>query len=202
MKEFLGIILLLVLVGCSSNVNKEEHVNEIDNVTIEINENVEEAREVLPEKTSLSETELINIIDSIFELDSIEIRYPEPESVNSYLEYLDSTSVVSFKRYLTFLIIEMNNEASAKDQFDRLLEQGKLLQEDGKYSRKIDKLFRKGGVSYVLVDKRILCRNLRCNMYPLDYIKDTEFKKELCSKSNQCNWLRIRCGWDKVEYEK
>ncbi len=79
---------------------------------------------------------------------------------------------------------------------------GKLLQEDGKYSRKIDKLFRKGGVSYVLVDKRILCRNLRCNMYPLDYIKDTEFKKELCSKSNQCNWLRIRCGWDKVEYEK
>jgi len=198
MKIRVLITLFIVFISCKNVTEKETEQGEIviDSIGLKI-KTVE--KQIGKVKTKLEFEKLSKIIKSNFEIENFELKEIYKPWEKEYYTLIDSNTVKSFKMYSDFLIIEFDNSLISESEFDKIKTVAKKSLINKKELFDYYGVFRKGGVSFNQIDKWIIVHFLRCNMYPKDYEIDKHFTSELENLNLELDWVRLFCGWGKLE---
>ena len=189
-------IIILFLISCS-NIKEDQSIDkEIKEIVkIEKIEEINSSSEILESQ----EKKILEIIDTVFNLDSIDLENPKNHIKSSFYEHIDSSNVIDFKKYLTFNILEFNTETNANNEFKKIKSIVDSIKSNPRLGSHYHRFILKSGVTFIYFDNYILSHNLRCNMEPIDYEKDMNFINNIELLHSNTKWLRIKCGWCKFE---
>lgn len=196
MKITVLVILFLVLLSCKNETEKKTEQVQIvaDSTEFKIAEKQIEKIKPKLEFQKISET-----IKTNFGIENPEFKEAYKPLEMEYYTIIDSSKVISFKRYSEFLIIEFENQTDSDIEFKKIKTIAEKSLKDKKELFDYYGVFSKGGISFNKADKWIIAHLLRCNMYPKDYEIDKKFTSELEKLDSEIDWIRSYCGWGKME---
>ena len=94
---------------------------------------------------------------------------------------------------------DVQDENDSKIEYEKIKSKAEDLKTNKRLASKYHKIFGKGGVTYIQMDKWIIAHFLRCNMTHDDYNLDKKFVGNLEIFNKDINWIRSYCGWKKIE---
>lgn len=191
-------ILFLAFLSCKNSTEKETEQIQIaaDSTKLKINAYEKQIKKIKPE---LEFQKISEIIKTNFGTKNPEFKEVYKPLEMEYYTIIDSSKVISFKRYSEFLIIEFENQTNSNVEFKKIKTIAEKSLKDKKKLFDYYGVFSKGGISFNKTDKWIIAHLLRCNMYPKDYKIDKNFTSELEKLDSEIDWIRSYCGWGKME---
>lgn len=188
MRYLFPLLVLIFLFSCSENEK------DIPNSSKEITVSNTLSEIDTMEKSEIYLEKILSIIDSIYDLDSVELN-KKFWGKERFFKHIDSTNMIEWKSYLTFTIFEFQSPEFSKKEYEKIKSIKKKIDNQEKFEFDPYDIFVKSGVTYVLLDNFIISHQLRCNMEKHHYDTDTEFAKTLTSLSTKSSdWLTFRCG--------
>ena len=182
------IIFCLTLAACSEPIDSESTETES-----------KQTPAIVAVTPSFSLANLADIIDSIYNLQSIEFLPASKRAKNNFYEFTDSSNVIEFKSYISFQIVTYTSDSAASLEFAKIKGIATILKERRSYTMNIDHLLKKGGISIILADNKIISHDLRCNMAPVDYENNKKLISRIEQQATKSDWVTSFCGWSKVE---
>jgi hypothetical protein len=189
MKYLFPFVIPLFLFSCSEN-KKEASSFSMNNA---INKALP-ATDTVADKSKIDLEKVVSVINSVYNLDSIKLE-KLPSDMRNVFEHLDSSNLIDYNRYLSFVIYEFDSFESSSNEFSKIIKISNSLHNRDNFTPKFYYLIHKGGVTHVLIDNFIVRHLLRCNMEKEHYKLDEYFVSELTKLSPNNNWTSYKCGW-------
>lgn len=194
MKIRILILLFLSLSSCNKTIEKENKNSKAKTELI-----IPVTKQLVNLKSKLEFEKISDIIKSTFNIENVEPKRLYKSTQTEYYKIIDSSKVANFKRYPNFLIIELENPTSAKNEFEKIKTIAKKSINNRRNLTQYHHVFSKGGISFNQIDKWIICHLLRCNMNSKDYEIDKKFTSNLETLNIEMDWISSTCGWGKLE---
>ena len=148
---------------------------------------------------SFKESNFFSILDSVYNLETIDFQHSNQVTKDRYYEHTDSVNVINFTSYLTFNLVEYNSASAAQKEFSLIRTKAQHLKARRKAPSEIHRLFYKGGVTYILADNYIISHKMRCSSSNTDYKKDKILVNQIEESGSNTDWIRSQCGWNVIE---
>jgi len=189
------LVLLIALAGCKNEHQvKKGNAKAIKIEASEINAGNVETQELNP---NLEFNYISDLIQSTFKNEKFQPSTLFNRVEGAYQKVLDLGKIETIQEYSDFLLIELKDSKVAKIEFGKLRALAKLTGRER--ADEFHDLFRKGGISFNLVENWIVAHYLRCSMDPNEYELDKRFTSELEKSHTEVDWIRSYCGWSKLE---
>jgi|GEM_PF-2773559 len=192
----IAIVLLLNLSACNTPTPQKAQLETIKEASVEKIAILEPVEKKAP---TLKLEAITQTLSKHFDIQNTELKPASKRSQKYFHELLDATQIKSFKKLRDIYLIEYENATITAAEFGKLKAVAKQGLKQRKELRAYGQIFEKGGRSFNQVGKWIIVHDLRCNMYPKDYKIDRQFTTESEKLGFEVDWIRIYCGWGKLE---
>ena len=193
-------IFFLILFGCQSTSNK----NLID-LDLRLSDSINELTLI---NTKLEVSDIIILIDSLYEIrGNYKLELIESDKIRDKFkmfgpENFDTKNLISHKKYFSFQFLTYKNPASAKSQFEYLIDLSKSEQTNLTYKNPFWRIFEKSRSTYILFEDKIIYHKRRCNFNESIEKPREKALTELIFNSkfpSDSYFIRMKCWWTRLE---